>query len=167
MSRSGIREVGGVEAPGEGLVDVVGRERPRQRAGRLRGRRRDLGPRSVAQEAQPHVLLVEEGQLVDKRRGKEVHEEVDLALRASPWRRRRPRGTSRPRRTLVVTASRSESTPATWPWERSRPRAVAQRPLPSIMIETCAGNPPEVDVLKGDVVRRVLVGAELFDVAEH
>ena len=41
-----------------------------------------------------------------------------------------------PSRTLVVTASRRASTPATWPLERSSPRAVAQRPLPSMMMET-------------------------------
>src|SRR6202043_638398 len=37
------------------------------------------------------------------------------------------------------TARRRASTPRRWPSTRGRPRAAAQRPLPSMMIATCMG----------------------------
>src|SRR5882757_1676118 len=37
------------------------------------------------------------------------------------------------------TTRRSASTPRRWPSARGRPRAAAQRPLPSIMMATCKG----------------------------
>src|SRR5262245_4929801 len=42
---------------------------------------------------------------------------------------------------------RSASTPARWPARRGRPRAFAQRPLPSMMIATCAGS--DINPLSG------------------
>src|ERR1700756_621509 len=37
------------------------------------------------------------------------------------------------------TTRRNASTPRRWPSARGRPRAAAQRPLPSMMMATCAG----------------------------
>src|ERR1700736_2361749 len=37
------------------------------------------------------------------------------------------------------TTRRNASTPRRWPSARGRPRAAAQRPLPSMMIATCKG----------------------------
>src|SRR6266850_7615377 len=42
-----------------------------------------------------------------------------------------------PRSGAAVTTRRTASAPARWPAPRARPRRVAQRPLPSMMIATC------------------------------
>ena len=39
------------------------------------------------------------------------------------------------------TVLRSAATPARWPNARGSPRCLAQRPLPSMMIATCSGEP--------------------------
>ena len=39
------------------------------------------------------------------------------------------------------TTRRNASTPRRWPSARGKPRAAAQRPLPSMMIATCNGAP--------------------------
>ena len=44
-----------------------------------------------------------------------------------------------PRRTDAVMASLSATIPALWPSVRASPRDVAQRPLPSMMMETWRG----------------------------
>src|SRR5216110_2942753 len=55
------------------------------------------------------------------------------------------------------TTRRSSSTPRRWPSARGRPRAAAQRPLPSMMIATCNG-----PVRSGPSV----AGAAAFDIIE-
>src|SRR5689334_8797962 len=42
----------------------------------------------------------------------------------------------------AVMARRTDSAPRRWPATRGRPRARAQRPLPSMMIATCVGSVP-------------------------
>src|SRR5258708_10561486 len=54
------------------------------------------------------------------------------------------------------TTRRSASTPRRWPSARGRPRAAAQRPLPSMMIATCKGG----SVRSGPSV----AGAAAFDI---
>src|SRR4029078_6275179 len=44
-----------------------------------------------------------------------------------------------PRPGAARTVLRNASTPARWPASRGMPRALAQRPFPSMMIATCAG----------------------------
>src|SRR6185312_1865313 len=44
-----------------------------------------------------------------------------------------------PRPGAARTVLRNASTPARWPARRGMPRALAQRPFPSMMIATCAG----------------------------
>src|SRR5260221_9123182 len=56
------------------------------------------------------------------------------------------------------TTRRSASTPRRWPSARGRPRAAAQRPLPSMMIATCRGPP----VRSGPSV----AGAAAFDIIQ-
>src|SRR6266702_6950705 len=55
------------------------------------------------------------------------------------------------------TTRRSASTPRRWPSARGKPRAAAQRPLPSMMIATCKGT-----VRSGPSV----AGAAAFDIIE-
>src|SRR5688500_12851209 len=47
-----------------------------------------------------------------------------------------------PSSAAAVTACRTDSAPRRWPAMRGRPRARAQRPLPSMMIATCVGSGP-------------------------
>jgi hypothetical protein len=56
--------------------------------------------------------------------------------------------TEMPRSIAARTVLRSASTPRRWPSTRGRPRAAAQRPLPSMMMATCRGmsKPPLVSV---------------------
>src|SRR5512143_536719 len=56
------------------------------------------------------------------------------------------------------TTRRNASTPRRWPSARGRPRAAAQRPLPSMMIATCEGP----SVRSGPSV----AGAAAFDIGQ-
>ena len=47
--------------------------------------------------------------------------------------------TEMPRSPAARTVRRNASTPRRWPSTRGRPRAAAQRPLPSMMMATCRG----------------------------
>ena len=59
-----------------------------------------------------------------------------------------------PSRAEVSTTSRTESMPARWPSTRGRWRCAAQRPLPSMMMATCAGQLLEVDLARQRLVGR-------------
>src|SRR5207302_10342969 len=60
------------------------------------------------------------------------------------------------------TTRRSASTPRRWPSARGRPRAAAQRPLPSMMTATCKGPSDGPSVRSGPS----LTGAAAFDISQ-
>src|SRR3954471_4579941 len=69
-----------------------------------------------------------------------------------------PRSTASRRRALTASA------PARWPSTTGRPRACAQRPLPSVMIATCRPSPSEATLDLEDLGFLVLQGVvELLD----
>src|SRR5712671_5059045 len=77
-----------------------------------------------------------------------------------------------PRPGAARTVLRSASTPARWPASRGMPRALAQRPFPSMMIATCAG--VAIFSLSGRLRPtlnlhdfRFLIGKQVVDGADH
>ena len=125
-----------------------------------------LGKRGeVPEESQANVLLVKERKLVHQRRGKEVHEKIDLALRAPPvLRGERVDGEG-----VKAKAHAGRNRLA----QRVDARDVALGPVeaarggPSAVSvhddRDMRGHPLEVNVLEADVLRGVrIVRPELF-----
>ena len=72
----------------------------------------------------------------------EAHQEADLVGRARPVLGRERVGrliAFTPISIAPSTTSKSAASPLSWPLVRGRPRALAQRPLPSMVIATCRG----------------------------
>ncbi len=63
-----------------------------------------------------------------------------------------------PSRAALSTVSRTASTPARCPSTRGRPRFLAQRPLPSMMMATCGRQAGEVDLRQQGGFRRARFG---------
>ena len=106
--------------------------------------RRDIGgePIAFADDPQPHAVAVQFGDLAAQIMPQQPHQRLDLILWPLPVLRREAeqRQIGNPefaRRDQTSGAPRRR--PADGRQSRGRPRACAQRPLPSMMIATCRG----------------------------
>ena len=97
-------------------------------------------PITPADDLEPHTTSPESFGLQAQKRAQQPEDALHLGRPAAASYRRRMRrasGDAMPTSGARSTTRRTAATPARWPATRGKPRRVAQRPLPSMMMATC------------------------------